>query len=189
MWLANKDRATPTTLKRAIGDIAPQFRGYNQQDSYDLFNCLIDTVHEDLNRVLDKPYTEIPDSDGREDNEVSREHWEIFLKRNRSVVVDLFYGQYKSRLICQKCNFISNTFDPFLALTIPIPAYKIIKLKVIYFPLNMAIEGGVQTLEVSISAHASAQDLKDKIKEHFKSRNEVLLYTINRQNRPSEKIK
>lgn len=92
MWLGKRERAQPTTLKRAIGDIAPQFRGYNQQDSYDLFNCLIDTVHEDLNRVLDKPYTNIPDSDGREDSVVSKEHWEVFLKRNRSVVVDLFYG-------------------------------------------------------------------------------------------------
>lgn len=189
MWLGKRERAQPTTLKRAIGDIAPQFRGYNQQDSYDLFNCLIDTVHEDLNRVLDKPYTNIPDSDGREDSVVSKEHWEVFLKRNRSVVVDLFYGQYKSRLICQKCDFVSNTFDPFLALTIPIPAYKIIRLKIIYFPLNMANEGGVKALEISMSAHSSAQDLKDKIKETFNTRNELLLYTINKQNKPSEKIR
>jgi hypothetical protein len=48
-----------------------------------------------VNQVLNKPYVEIKESDGRADEEVSREAWEAHLKRNRSVIVDLFQGQLK----------------------------------------------------------------------------------------------
>jgi ubiquitin C-terminal hydrolase len=49
-------------------------------------------MHEDLNRVLKKPYVEMSDTDGREDELVSEEHWNAFLARNRSIIVDLMYG-------------------------------------------------------------------------------------------------
>jgi hypothetical protein len=48
-----------------------------------------------VDQVLNKPYVEIKESDGRADEEVSREAWECHLKRNRSVIVDLFQGQLK----------------------------------------------------------------------------------------------
>ncbi len=56
---------------------------------------------------------------GRPDDQVARESWDIHLKRNRSVIVDIFCGQYKSTLVCpntEKCNNISITFDPFFYL-------------------------------------------------------------------------
>jgi len=36
---------------------------------------LIDTIHEDLNRIKKKPYVEQKDSEGRDDKIVSKEHW------------------------------------------------------------------------------------------------------------------
>jgi ubiquitin C-terminal hydrolase len=49
-------------------------------------------LHEDLNRVKKKPYIEMRDSDGRPDEIVSKEHWDAFLLRNQSIIVDLMYG-------------------------------------------------------------------------------------------------
>ena len=121
MWVDDGDRTAPWDVKKAIGAVAQQFQGFAQQDSYELFNYLVDTLHEDLNRVIEKPYIEQKDSDGRPDEVVSQEHWEAFTARNKSVIVDLMYGQLKSKLRCYECDTISNTFDPFLALSIPIP--------------------------------------------------------------------
>ena len=45
--------------------------GYNQQDSSEFLNFLIDTLHEDLNVVKVKPYIEAKDSNGRPDKVVS----------------------------------------------------------------------------------------------------------------------
>lgn len=49
-------------------------------------------MHEDLNRVIKKPYIEMQDSNGRSDEEVSKEYWDAFTARNRSIIVDLMYG-------------------------------------------------------------------------------------------------
>ena len=43
--------------------------------------------------MKEKPYKELKDSDGRPDDEVSREAWDYHLSRNESVIVDLFQGQ------------------------------------------------------------------------------------------------
>jgi ubiquitin C-terminal hydrolase len=70
---------------------------------------------------MQKPYVERKDSEGRPDPVVAQEHWANHLARNRSIVVDLFQGQIKSRLQCLECKHTSVTFDPFTFLTLPLP--------------------------------------------------------------------
>lgn len=38
------------------------------------------------------------DSTGRSDEDLAAEHWQEFLERNQSVVVDLFQGQFSSKV-------------------------------------------------------------------------------------------
>ena len=45
-------RAAPWDIKKEIGKVALQFQGFGQQDSFELLGYMIDTIHEDLNRVL-----------------------------------------------------------------------------------------------------------------------------------------
>jgi len=99
MWIGHKRKTAPFSIKKSIGTVVAQFRGYNQQDSHEFLHYLIDILNEDLNRIKDKPYIKIPDSDGRPDNEVSIEQWDAFLQRNDSIMVDLLYGQMKSHLV------------------------------------------------------------------------------------------
>ena len=51
----------------AVGRFAPQFSGYQQQDSQELMAFLLDGLHEDLNRIRKKPYVEQKDADDRPD--------------------------------------------------------------------------------------------------------------------------
>ncbi|VDP89870.1 unnamed protein product [Echinostoma caproni] len=53
--------------KREIAVIANQFSGYAQHDSHELLVFLLDGLHEDLNRVKDKPYIEFKDAGNRPD--------------------------------------------------------------------------------------------------------------------------
>lgn len=46
---------------------ASQFTGYAQHDAQEFMAFLLDGLHEDLNRIQIKPYTETVDSDGRPD--------------------------------------------------------------------------------------------------------------------------
>eukprot|EP00163_Fabomonas_tropica_P009185 TRINITY_DN18993_c0_g1_i1.p1 TRINITY_DN18993_c0_g1~~TRINITY_DN18993_c0_g1_i1.p1 ORF type:complete len:619 (+),score=165.25 TRINITY_DN18993_c0_g1_i1:63-1859(+) len=97
------------------------FSGYQQQDSQELLAFLLDGLHEDLNRVLKKPYVEVPDADDRPDHIQAEEAWQRYRMRDDSIIVDNFQGQYKSTLVCPECDKVSITFDPFMYLTLPFP--------------------------------------------------------------------
>jgi ubiquitin carboxyl-terminal hydrolase 4/11/15 len=98
---------TPREFKTQLQRFAPQFAGYQQHDSQELVAFLLDGLHEDLNRVLKKPYVEKPDWEGGGDLELvnlARKSWEGYMMRNDSVIVDLFQGQYQSTLVCPLCH-------------------------------------------------------------------------------------
>lgn len=54
-------------LQTQVGRFAPQFSGYQQQDSHELLAFLLDGLHEDLNRIRKKPYIQLKDANGRPD--------------------------------------------------------------------------------------------------------------------------
>lgn len=139
-----------------VGRFAPQFSGYQQQDSHELLAFLLDGLHEDLNRIRKKPYIQLKDANGRPDKVrsllifvravcscdkremmqpalcrrplanqvVAEEAWENHIKRNDSIIVDIFHGLFKSTLVCPVCAKVSVTFDPFCYLTLPLPMKK-----------------------------------------------------------------
>nr|XP_061792545.1 ubiquitin carboxyl-terminal hydrolase 32-like isoform X2 [Nerophis lumbriciformis]XP_061792546.1 ubiquitin carboxyl-terminal hydrolase 32-like isoform X2 [Nerophis lumbriciformis] len=121
LWSGTQKNIAPLKLRWTIAKYAPRFNGFQQQDSQELLAFLLDGLHEDLNRVHEKPYVELKDSDGRPDWEVASEAWENHLRRNRSIVVDLFHGQLKSQVKCKTCGHISSRFDPFNFLSLPLP--------------------------------------------------------------------
>ncbi|XP_055563521.1 ubiquitin carboxyl-terminal hydrolase 4 isoform X5 [Falco biarmicus] len=121
IWSGRQSYVAPRMFKTQVGQFAPQFSGYQQQDSQELLAFLLDGLHEDLNRVKKKPYLELKDANGRPDSEVAKEAWENHRLRNDSIIVDIFHGLFKSTLVCPKCSKVSVTFDPFCYLTLPLP--------------------------------------------------------------------
>ena len=98
---------SPRDFKSQLQRFAPQFSGYQQHDSQELVAFLLDGLHEDLNRVLKKPYVEKPDWEGGRNLELAKlaqSSWDGYMKRNDSVIVDLFQGQYQSTLVCPECS-------------------------------------------------------------------------------------
>ncbi|KAI7993562.1 Ubiquitin carboxyl-terminal hydrolase 10 [Camellia lanceoleosa] len=122
LWSSGRTPIAPRAFKGKLARFAPQFSGFNQHDSQELLAFLLDGLHEDLNRVKQKPYIETKDSDGRPDEEVADECWRNHKARNDSIIVDVCQGQYKSTLVCPICNKISITFDPFMYLSLPLPS-------------------------------------------------------------------
>ncbi|KAJ8768357.1 hypothetical protein K2173_021510 [Erythroxylum novogranatense] len=122
MWSSGRTTIAPRAFKGKVALFAPQFSGYNQHDSQELLAFLLDGLHEDLNRVKQKPYFEMKDWNGEPDDEVAEVCWRNHKARNDSVIVDVCQGQYKSTLVCPICGKISVTFDPFMYLTLPLPS-------------------------------------------------------------------
>lgn len=106
MWSGSNSSVTPREFKQTLSKFAPAFSGWQQHDSQELLAFLLDGLHEDLNRIVKKPYDEIPDWEGggdKEELELANKSWDLYKRRNDSVIVDLFQGQYRSRLTCPEC--------------------------------------------------------------------------------------
>ncbi len=124
-WVQNTEVGNPQEFKYTIGQKAVRFKGYGQQDSNEFMNIFLDFLNEDLNSTTIKEYVELDEKkDNESDEECSRRFWESNLKRNDSIITDLFCGQFKSTIICPKCNWISITFEPFYSLNLPIKRNK-----------------------------------------------------------------
>uniref|UniRef100_T1J592 ubiquitinyl hydrolase 1 n=1 Tax=Strigamia maritima TaxID=126957 RepID=T1J592_STRMM len=122
LWSGSHKSYSPSKLKNLISLKANQFTGFLQHDAQEFMAFLLDGLHEDLNRIKTKPYMQTcPDADNRPDAVIANEAWQLYKKRNDSIVVDLFQGQYKSKLVCPVCAKVSITFDPFLYLSVPLP--------------------------------------------------------------------
>jgi len=97
---------------------------------------LLDGLHEDLNRVLKKPYVELGSHVGKTDEEFAEQSWQDHKKRNDSIIVDIFHGLLKSTLNCLVCQEISIKFDPFCYLSVPLPTKRERIIEVIFVPID-----------------------------------------------------
>ena len=120
----NNKFITPENFKLILSMCSRKYEGNEQEDAHEFINYLLDMLHEDLNKVVTKP--------GKTENSVNLKYknsndeersiidWNNFLKRNQSLLIDLFYGQLKSCVTCPNCNFHSINFNPFLSLELSI---------------------------------------------------------------------
>ena len=120
MWLTNKAVVRPVQFKKQLSKFAPQFSGTYQHDAQELLAFLLDGIHEDLNRVKEKPYVEDRDCDGTNDELDAIEAWKNYLRRNKSLIVDLFQGQLRNTCRCNVCGHQNIRFEPFMYLSLPI---------------------------------------------------------------------
>jgi ubiquitin C-terminal hydrolase len=117
----NAQALTPKSFKTALGKFKPEYEGNEQHDAHEFLKFLLDGLSEDLNRIVAKPATKDPDSNGRPDSELADIWWENHLKREKSIIVSLFTGQFKRVLTCKPCGNESTGFEPFMDLSVPLP--------------------------------------------------------------------
>ena len=120
-WVEGTRVGDPSDFKYTIGRKAVRFRGYGQQDSHEFMSVFLDYLNEDLNRITKKEYIEMNEKgENEKDIDCAKRFWDCNLKRNDSIVTDLFCGQYKSTITCPKCGNINITFDPFNTVNLPL---------------------------------------------------------------------
>ncbi|CAF2834191.1 unnamed protein product [Rotaria sp. Silwood2] len=99
LWGNVRGPLAPFELRGSVAKFgSSRFTDFQQHDSQEFLSFLLDGLHEDLNRVHDKPYVELKDSDDRPDEDVANEHWSNHLARNSSIIVDLFHGLLRSQV-------------------------------------------------------------------------------------------
>lgn len=136
LWSETDSPFRPVEFKSVIGQYTPLFEGYHQHDCQEFIASLLDGLHEDINRVKIKKFEEYPEMDKLSDAEAAKLSWELNIRRENSIIVDLFYGQYRSINICNSCHTKRLNFEPFVYLTLPIPETQEVEL-----PITVLING------------------------------------------------
>ncbi|MES1905452.1 MAG: Ubiquitin carboxyl-terminal hydrolase 15, partial [Paramarteilia canceri] len=162
---------SPKILKNALSINAPQFGDYEQQDAQELMTYLIEGLHEDLNRVIEKPYFDSAPAYEKNghlvpDEELALESWNRHISRNNSVIVDHFHGMLKSTVICPKrnCNNLSITFDPFVFLSLPVPSFrKNFDCSVFYIDIERKFDSNLSPIFRKFNIPINQTNIRQKI--------------------------
>ncbi|XP_051244016.1 ubiquitin carboxyl-terminal hydrolase 43-like isoform X2 [Dicentrarchus labrax] len=108
-----------------VSKFGSQFRGNSQHDALEFLLWLLDRVHEDVNLAShnnnNTNKTKTPGKGPSGAEEVLSPDPSQQPGVQHSFVQEHFQAQYKSSLTCPHCLKQSNTFDPFLCISLPIP--------------------------------------------------------------------
>ncbi|OCT64272.1 ubiquitin carboxyl-terminal hydrolase 31 [Xenopus laevis] len=113
LWTLEYTPQHSREFKTIVSRNALQYRGTSQHDAQEFLLWLLDRVHEDLNVVVQhKPRPPLEEDLTGEGPT---------FPTSGTFVQELFQAQYRSSLTCPHCQKQSNTFDPFLCISLPIP--------------------------------------------------------------------
>uniref|UniRef100_A0A7N6BXS3 ubiquitinyl hydrolase 1 n=1 Tax=Anabas testudineus TaxID=64144 RepID=A0A7N6BXS3_ANATE len=108
LWTLEYTPQLSVDFKSIVAKYGSQFRGNSQHDALEFLLWLLDRVHEDANSSPNN-------------NSNSSSSSKTKSCGPHSFVQEHFQAQYRSSLTCPHCLKQSNTFDPFLCISLPIP--------------------------------------------------------------------
>lgn len=169
IW-TNSTQISPSEFKQIISKFAPIFGGFGQHDSQEFLGFLLDGLHEELNKEFEKSRsnpTENSKNIPTESMEIANKIWNDYLSKNKSIIIDLFAGQYKSKVCCPKCKNISVTYDPYLSITLPLPEEKSNIYKICIWLLH---EEYPKRYGLKLPLQCSINELHNKISQLIKTK-------------------
>lgn len=114
IWSSNT-RYSPKNFKQIIGKFYEPFLTRDQQDSAEAYSKILELLHIGLSYGVD--FNE-PICGPIYRHALNK--WKEEFENNYSLIVRLFYGQFWSRTKCDICQNITNKFEPFSLINLPI---------------------------------------------------------------------
>ncbi len=129
----------------------------------------------------------MPDvTDGKKLTVAGEESWDAHCLRNRSIVMDTFYGQFKSKCVCPICNRLSVSFDAFNHVSLEIPQRRNdMTLSVLLFASNLPSVTPIR-YAITVSKNGRMSDVKIHLSNLSKIPKERLGFCEVYQNKISE---
>ena len=125
---SNNKYFAPYKFKEKISKMNPLFEGAQANDSKDLVNFIIMTLHEELNKSTVKINKKII-IDQTNPKEVFKNFVKIYMEENKSKISDLFYGMSKTCTQCTNCTTKKYNFQIYFFLKFPLEEIRKYKMK------------------------------------------------------------
>jgi ubiquitin C-terminal hydrolase len=103
------------------GSRSDEFRFGGQADSAEALQILLDGFHTQISREVVMSVRGSPDTPIATQYVNSLESWGTFFRKEYSALLDMFYGQSQSRIICERCGHVSERYEPWNVLKVAIP--------------------------------------------------------------------
>ena len=128
LFNAKKKYISPEIFKKIIGKLNPSFEDMHEADPKDLISFLLETLHQELNKANNTPQAQIDfkinEADSYDENKALQNFINDFIKKNKSIVSDIFYGTIRSREKCHNCKRIKYSFKTFNLLIFKLKSIK-----------------------------------------------------------------
>ncbi|KAM9819616.1 ubiquitin carboxyl-terminal hydrolase 43a [Syngnathus typhle] len=126
LWTLEYTPQLSVDFKSIVAKYGSQFRGNLQHDALEFLLWLLDRVHEDAKNPNNNNSSSSSSSNNAKANVKGPSSLEDLTSTQQprgrhSFVQEHFQAQYRSSLTCPHCLKQSNTFDPFLCISLPIP--------------------------------------------------------------------
>ncbi|XP_072225033.1 ubiquitin carboxyl-terminal hydrolase 43 isoform X2 [Leuresthes tenuis] len=125
LWTLEYTPQLSVDFKTVVSKYGSQFRGNSQHDALEFLLWLLDRVHEDVILASHNNNNKAKAPGKGPGGAEEAAHPDPIQSQqpgvHHSFVQEHFQAQYKSSLTCPHCLKQSNTFDPFLCISLPIP--------------------------------------------------------------------
>ncbi|KAH7648702.1 ubiquitin C-terminal hydrolase of the cysteine fold [Cryptosporidium bovis] len=119
----NEDYLAPYQLYKQLKQLNPHLFNQRQQDAHEFIMYVLEIIHDGTLIACNSP--KIPNEELERLSKRSARpgitFWNDYLMRNNSILNNSICGQFRSRITCQNCGNHSDTYDPFLDITLALP--------------------------------------------------------------------
>lgn len=112
------DTYKPKELLTTFCQKHKKFKGYIQHDAQEFLRILLEDISNDLNKVKKVPdYKELK-LKNKSKVQANIAFHDLFLEREDSIIIELFYGQVCNIFACELCNHKSFSFEKIMDIPI-----------------------------------------------------------------------
>ena len=122
---SNNKYFAPYIFKEKISAMNELFKGAQANDSKDLVNFIVMTLHEEMNRSQNSLVNKNINFQNNMIDQTNKQlvfqkFLKVFQEENKSKISDLFYAQSNNSTICGKCGTIKYSFQTYFFLIFPL---------------------------------------------------------------------
>ena len=161
----------------------PLFEGAQANDSKDLVNFIIMTLHEELNKIDKKNLQPITNNNfivnQTNQQEIFRNFLENYMRENKSIISDIFYGATHTITKCSGCPYFKHNFESIFFLIFPLEEVRKFKLQQLMMQNMYLLEINLQKQDIDLQNGILNQmeqehDMLNDLVEHGKQQHELI---------------